>query len=460
MKLINSFRKLCQIITEPNARSEDDLRHAYIFNVLIAGTIVLSALALISELISRFTTDTNYETVPVWAMLLIVGFFTALFIASKRGYYQPAAVIYLLFFFCITTYPIYRWGILLPQGVLTYCLIIVVAGVLPETRGALLMALATTSALLFIEYLSSTGQIQFNTQWMRTTGGYNDVIVYGFTFAIVVLVCRLSSKQIKQSLQRARRSEHALRLERNRLEVRVRERTSELERAQIEKLEELNRFAEFGRISSTLLHELANPLTAAVLNLELMKGKHSTALYEQLHESISFMDQYVQSARRQLRRESEVGDFNVAAEVRRVIGFMRPKAEAMNVTLQTSLDKQAILNGDSVKFNQIIANLLANAIDAYESLLAAPNQPIIIKVVAKPRSVEVSIADHGIGLTSSELKHIFDPFYTTKQTHRGTGLGLTITKRTVEEDFGGTIAVTSSKSRGTCFTVRIPVNEH
>ncbi len=454
-KLLTKFRNL---LIEPNARSEDDRRRAYIFNVLVSGTIILAGLALLSEIISNFTTNTRYATIPLWAMILIVCFFISLLAASKRGYYRLAAIIYLIFFFCISTYPIFRWGILLPQGVLTYCLIIVVAGVLLESRGALYMAAAATISLLVIEHLSAVGHIQFDTAWMHTTGGYNDVIVYGFTFSIVVLVSRLSSKQIQQSLARARRSEHALRVERNRLEVRVRERTRELEQAQIEKLEELNRFAEFGRISSTLLHELANPLTSAVLNLELIKDKHSSALYDQLHESISFMDQYVQNARRQLRRESEVGDFNVAQEIKRVVGVMHPKANAMHVTISVKADKTLVIHGDGVKFDQVIANLLANAIDSYETLLVASNQPILINVERLGDLVEITVIDHGIGIPKAEIVHIFDPFYTTKQSIRGIGLGLTITKRTIEEEFGGTITVSSTKRKGTCFNIRIPLS--
>lgn len=456
MKQSTSHRIRQYIFINPAARTEEDRRRSYIFNILVCGTVVLSSLSLISSTVSKFTRGTSYDTVPLIAMALITGFFVGLWYLARRGYYRYAAGIYVVAFFLIATYPLMRWGVILPQGILTYCLIIVITGVLLNARAAFIMTLVATLTLLLLERLSSIGALHFDTAWMDTTGGYNDIIVFGVTFALVAVVAWLSNQQIEQSLRRARESEKALRLERNLLEVRVRERTKELERAQVEKLEELNRFAEFGRISSTLLHELANPLTSAVLNLESIKGKRTSKLYDQLHESISYMEQYVTNARRQLRRESEVSTFAVAEEIRRVAGFMQPKARAMNVKLELNLDTSLQLNGDSVKFDQIISNLLGNAIDANETLLPEAIKAIRIGLAQHGKLLSISVRDYGIGISKKDLPHVFDAFYTTKLSDRGTGLGLTITRRSVEEDFGGTIAVTSSKRGGTCFTLKIP----
>jgi signal transduction histidine kinase len=189
-----------------------------------------------------------------------------------------------------------------------------------------------------------------------------------------------------------------------------------------------------------------------------MKSKRSSELYDQLHESISYMEQYVSSARRQLRRESDVREFTVSQELERVVDFMRPKAEAMQIHIKTTLNKGLVVSGDSVKFNQIISNLLANAIDAYESLPSGDSQPINVVAGSSGRQLIITVTDHGVGIPRKLIGHVFDPFYTTKIADRGTGLGLTITKRTVEEDFGGVISVTSTKQNGTCFKIRIPLS--
>jgi signal transduction histidine kinase len=71
--------------------------------------------------------------------------------------------------------------------------------------------------------------------------------------------------------------------------------------------------------------------------------------------------------------------------------------------------------------------------------------------------VSVQIADTGTGISRQTLTHIYEPFYTTKKTGKGTGLGLFITKKLVES-FTGTISVESSEGEGTCFTLTFPLS--
>jgi signal transduction histidine kinase len=74
---------------------------------------------------------------------------------------------------------------------------------------------------------------------------------------------------------------------------------------------------------------------------------------------------------------------------------------------------------------------------------------------SEDRSISVQIADTGTGIPKQTLAHIYEPFYTTKKTGKGTGLGLFITKKLVES-FSGTISVESTEGEGTCFTLSFP----
>jgi C4-dicarboxylate-specific signal transduction histidine kinase len=149
----------------------------------------------------------------------------------------------------------------------------------------------------------------------------------------------------------------------------------------------------------------------------------------------------------------------VAEEIKRVVGFLAPKAKSSEVHIERKLTADIQLLGDSVKFNQVIANLLANAIDAVVELPSRRREGIKISARTEGGFVVIVVQDFGVGIPPKDIKHIFEPFYTTKPLERGTGLGLTITKRTIEEDFGGSITVTSGKADGTCFELRIPLNE-
>lgn len=254
---------------------------------------------------------------------------------------------------------------------------------------------------------------------------YDDVTIYAFSVTLIALVSWISNRQLGLLLKRT----------------------------QIREFEELNRFAEFGRISSTMLHELANPLTTAAINIELIKTAPNKNLYKELEKCITYMEESVTSARRQLRGESDNNPFNIDKEIQRVADFLQPKAQESYTNITTVFDQTIILTGDRLKFNQIISNLLLNAIDAHEALPEKSPKSIEISSRQIGNMVEVNVRDYGIGISREDLPHIFKPFFSTKLLERGTGLGLTITKRAIERDFGGSISASSSHSTGTTFTI-------
>ncbi|MEO0407197.1 MAG: response regulator [Cyanobacteria bacterium P01_A01_bin.135] len=114
--------------------------------------------------------------------------------------------------------------------------------------------------------------------------------------------------------------------------------------------------------------------------------------------------------------------------------------------------------------NQVLMNLLVNAIDAvedsnrgksYSEVQACPNQ-ITLKTACADHQVSIGIKDNGVGMPDDVKKRIFDPLYTTKDVNRGTGLGLAIVKQIIEEDHGGRIRVESTVGKGTEFMLWFP----
>jgi two-component system, NtrC family, sensor kinase len=103
--------------------------------------------------------------------------------------------------------------------------------------------------------------------------------------------------------------------------------------------------------------------------------------------------------------------------------------------------------------HQVLMNLLSNAVDAMR-----PNTPGLIRVVAKydapEKALQLDVTDNGTGIEASMMRHLFMLFHSTKG-NRGTGLGLAVAKKIVEEH-GGTIAASSMPGQGTTFTLRLP----
>lgn len=232
-----------------------------------------------------------------------------------------------------------------------------------------------------------------------------------------------------------------------------------LARSNNEQLQELQRFAEFGRLSASLLHEISNPLTAISLHLGSDKPLSSAQLKRARH-NLQLMERYVEAARQQLRQAGQVGSFTVRRELEQVRRVLGPYAKRAGVRLVIETGANYQIWGDPVKFQQILANLVANAVDAYRPLRdqgqLPPEPTVSIRLSQHDPWLVIEVRDEGIGMTSAELKHIYEAFYTTKvQAGYGLGIGLTAVKQYVEQDFGGSLQVSSAIGHGSCFTAHL-----
>ena len=105
----------------------------------------------------------------------------------------------------------------------------------------------------------------------------------------------------------------------------------------------------------------------------------------------------------------------------------------------------------AAKINQVMMNLLTNAIDA-----CSEGGTVTVRTRAEEPGVRIEVADNGCGIEPEHRDRIFDPFFTTKPVGQGTGLGLSISYGIIQ-DHGGTIEVDSTLGQGTCFTIHLPL---
>ncbi len=242
--------------------------------------------------------------------------------------------------------------------------------------------------------------------------------------------------------------------QRDLLENRVAVHIQELQESYNRKLSELQRLAEFGRLNAHLLHDITNPLTALSLNLNQMRGQPMPAV-AQARKSLRLLERYILSARKQLGSQGYETSFCVQQEIKQLILILKPLASKTGVDLVVSQKQPIQLYGDPVRFSQIMANLIANAIDAYSEILTSGNNKRVeISIENTGRYLHITVQDYGKGITAPELPQIFEPFYTTKSGEgRGLGIGLSIVKQYVRDDYKGTICAKSSQLYGTTFTV-------
>lgn len=225
-----------------------------------------------------------------------------------------------------------------------------------------------------------------------------------------------------------------------------------------EHLCELQRFAELGRMSACLLHEIRTPLTAAMINLEL-SGQQSAAV-RRAHYNMRSLRNYIEAARQQVRSGSQTTSFSVEPQLEQLKRVVMPLAMRAGVKLIVRPAPNCQLHGDPVKFQHIITNLVVNAIEAYSDVETA--KPPLIRLTFKRRRgwLTIHVTDWGKGIPAAALPHVFEEFYTSKsRSGHGLGIGLAIVKQYVATDFSGTVKVSSSRRQGTRFSLRLPVQQ-
>ena len=220
------------------------------------------------------------------------------------------------------------------------------------------------------------------------------------------------------------------------------------------------RSAAWGEVARRLAHEIKNPLTPIQLSAERLQFKLADKLANGDAELLARGTQTIINQVQSMKRM--VDDFRDYArlpapevsplDLNELIGEVLGLYESSSAHIETRLDESlpAIL-GDATQLRQIIHNLLRNAEDALEGREAG-QVSIVTETVG--RCARLSIGDNGPGFPAELLPRIFEPYVTTKA--RGTGLGLPIVKKIVEEHLG-TIEISNAPAGGARIDIRLPL---
>jgi PAS domain S-box-containing protein len=149
--------------------------------------------------------------------------------------------------------------------------------------------------------------------------------------------------------------------------------------------------------------------------------------------------------------EGDLKEVDLNEGIRSTVNIISGRAKSQGVHLEIDLPQLPPVACYPGKINQVVLNLLANAIDA-----CSEGGQVTIRTQARPDGVELHVIDTGHGIDPAIRDRIFDPFFTTKPVGQGTGLGLSISYGIVQSH-GGSIAVESTPGRGTHFVVSLPL---
>lgn len=456
MSLFSSFYKRFIYSSETDL----DIRsRAVVLNWLLIGALCLTGITFMSALSNIIVGSQDYSSDRV---IIIGSIFVALLVlykAGKRHRLRSYVATILVALFCAAgSVAAYIWGIFVPISLLIMSMSIVMAGVLINARASLYTAMYVIATLTLLEYLRSLNRIDPDFQWMAAKPTLGDVVGFAAIYSVIALISWLFNAQMEQSLHRAQKSEAALRRQKAILEIRVQERTQELEKLQLEKIQQFYRFAELGRLSTSLFHDLANHLTTINMDLEGLSKNDQSKIMLRLQQNANYIEDVIKRVRSQLlgREESEV--FSPHKEIEEIIKILTPKAKQAGVTLQNHTENSAksiVITGSLTRFRQLIINLLSNAVDAYE-LVQKHHKLVTISTSQNKHTIAITVHDEAIGIPPEKQDDVFRPFFSTKRN--GVGIGLFIVKQITEQYFDGTLSLTSSENIGSTFTIKIPKN--
>ncbi|MBA5980080.1 MULTISPECIES: ATP-binding protein [Pseudomonas] len=274
----------------------------------------------------------------------------------------------------------------------------------------------------------------------------------GVWLALVFLLLFLNQRWRLSKVRQRNREE---------LEQLVEERTRDLRTAQ-DGLVQSAKLAALGQMSAALAHEINQPLTAqrmqlATLRLLLEHGRVDDA-YKAL-KPVDDMLTRMASLTGHLKtfaRKSPSGlreRLDLATVVDQSLQLLDARLRDEQVSLVLHLTRPAWVRGDAIRLEQVLINLLRNALDAMQG---KPCKRLEIRLEADEQLWRLSVIDNGGGIAEEHLNQVFDPFFTTKPVGDGLGLGLAVSFAIVHES-GGRLSVENGEA-GAVFALTLPID--
>ncbi len=218
------------------------------------------------------------------------------------------------------------------------------------------------------------------------------------------------------------------------------------------------RLAAVGHMAAGIGHEINNPLMNIMSLAALMEDSLKQTKDPQLKRDLKTLQEEGRRCARIIQgilnfaraNEPSYREFDMCVLVRDTLGLLKHRLQSSGLRLQLELDESLVMEGDPNQLQQVLVNVLLNAIYA-----SPRGETIRVSARDEGGNAVLEIADQGCGIGEDELARVFNPFYTTKPAGHGTGLGLSVSYGIVQEH-GGEIVLESGSGRGTVVRITVP----
>ncbi|MDF1536339.1 MAG: ATP-binding protein [bacterium] len=230
-----------------------------------------------------------------------------------------------------------------------------------------------------------------------------------------------------------------------------------------ERVRRADRLAAMGTLAAGLAHEIKNPLTAVRAFVQMLPDKYSKDEFrdkfnrivpKELDRVNGLLEDLLDLVRKPRLRIHTIDAFSA---IDHVLGTLEPEAEKRGVTIRYAGRESGLkVLADESYLVRAVHNIVLNAIQAMPGGGVLTIEARQATLPDHTGAVDISVTDTGPGIPSDQVDDIFNPFFTSKE--KGTGLGLAVTNKVIE-DQGGAVRVVSERATGTTFTISLPAPE-
>ncbi|MFZ3002411.1 MAG: ATP-binding protein [Undibacterium umbellatum] len=287
--------------------------------------------------------------------------------------------------------------------------------------------------------------------------------------------------QRRRRLEEGRLAQRALKKAADELELHIAERTHQLTQANAElesryltlkqtetllrstqnEMVQAGKLAMLGQMATGITHELNQPLTAirafadnAITFMNRGKAEQALANLEHISHASERMGSIIAQLKGFARKSpNAIAEVDVQTAIQSAVSLLRSETDRRGVNLHVHVAEPAKVFGDTVRIEQVLINLIRNALDAVEN---SPFKVVDVRLSREQGMARISIADSGTGIPEHVAGHLFEPFFTTKEIGHGLGLGLAISSSIVQA-MNGSLVANNRPDGGAEFTVCIPL---
>ncbi len=401
-------------------------------------------------------------TSSVWLLILSI----SALIFSR--YFRAGMLILIAILTCSGIFTLWSWGLIHPIGFLLILLMLNLSFITLTSNQAKAIAIIIFISVLGIGLLQKANLITHSVDWIpRLTS--MDLIIIGILLGLIVLTTliqvigsnnqlvqinkmTIQLKRINQKLNKEviKKTKQVIssKTELSKSYKTLNQAYEQLEDAEVDRFTKMNTLAHYGTIMTSVVHNMANPVMLIMSYLQEAKFRNKKIVMESVDELATT----IRSVRGYIKVSEESEVINVVECLEDSLNTLDWKIEKYEITIlrKYSDGMDCMVKGPSDKLHQILLNLIDNAVDAN---IERRRKRVYIRMWCDQKNIHIEIKDSGGGIPKRNQKKIFEIFYSTKK--HGSGIGLFISRKYIEQLYKGKIIVKESNESGSTFYITL-----